>query len=144
MKLEGCLLGFDYGTARIGVAVGQRLTGTASAVAVVKCRDGAPDWDAISRLIQEWQPSCLVVGLPLTEDGGEQPISERARRFARQLEGRYRMPVALCDERNSSNEAARRFAFQRAAGAVRRKQGEQIDALAACVILENHIARTTD
>jgi putative Holliday junction resolvase len=77
-----------------------------------------------------------VVGLPLTLDGGEQPMSRRARAFATQLEQRYQRPAHLVDERDTSREAARRFAQQRASGAAKRKDAAEIDALAAAIILE--------
>ena len=69
------LLGFDYGLERIGVAVGQELTGTATALITVRANDGKPDWDAISRLFEEWQPDDVVIGLPLNMDGSESELS---------------------------------------------------------------------
>jgi len=104
------LLGFDFGLKRIGVAVGQEMTGTASALTTVAARDGKPDWDAISRLIHEWQPDAVVVGLPLNMDGSDHELSRRARRFGNQLHGRYNLPAHFIDERLSSLEAeARQF-----------------------------------
>lgn len=126
------LLGFDYGTRRIGVAVGQTLTGTARPLTTLPCRNGKPDWEAIGRLIREWQPSRLVVGLPLHMDGTEQPMTDQARRFGRQLEGRYNLPVEWMDERLSSEEAERALGSARDKGAV--------DAVAAAVILRDWLA----
>ena len=96
------LLGFDYGRKRIGVAVGQQLTRSATALTTVSARDGKPDWPAINRLIEEWQPDALVVGIPYHMDGTEQDRTHAARRFCRQLEGRYRLPVHQADERLTS------------------------------------------
>lgn len=96
------LLGFDYGRKRIGVAVGQQLTRSATALTTVRARDGKPDWPAINRLIEEWQPDALVVGIPYHMDGTEQDMTHAARRFCRQLEGRYRRPVHQADERLTS------------------------------------------
>jgi len=96
------LLGFDYGRKRIGVAVGQQVTGTATALTTVNARDGKPDWPAITRLIEEWKPDALVVGIPYHMDGSEQDMTRAAQRFCRQLEGRYRLPVHPADERLSS------------------------------------------
>ena len=96
------LLGFDYGRRRIGVAVGQQLTRSATALTTVQARDGKPDWPAISRLIEEWKPDALVVGIPYHMDGTEQDMTQAARRFCRQLEGRYRLPVYPADERLTS------------------------------------------
>jgi putative Holliday junction resolvase len=96
------VLGFDYGRKRIGVAIGQTLTQTANPLKILKARDGKPQWHEVEALIQEWQPQQLIVGLPLHMDGSEHQITIEARRFSRQLEGRYRLPVALQDERLSS------------------------------------------
>lgn len=99
------LLGFDFGDKRIGVAVGQTLTGTANALTTIKMTRQQPDWAAITHLIDEWQPQALAVGIPLTMQGDEQPLTDRARAFARKLEGRYHLPVHGVDERLSSHAA---------------------------------------
>jgi putative Holliday junction resolvase len=123
------LLGFDYGTVRVGVAVGQTITGTATPLETLRAVQQRPDWAGISRLIEAWQPDALVVGLPCGLDGSDTEISDRARRFARQLNGRYRLPVRMMDERLTSMEA-------------RSRQGPhsddylQRDAIAAQLILE--------
>jgi len=135
-----CVLGFDVGSKLIGVAVGNRITGSARALDTIAMRDGQPDWNALDRLHQGWSPDTLVVGLPLDLDGGEQPASRLARRFAEAVRTRYGMPVALVDERHSSREASRRFADARAAGLKRRRDGTRIDAEAAAVILERWLA----
>jgi len=131
------LLGFDFGQQRIGVAVGQQVTGTATAVCTVQSRDGKPDWDTISDLIREWQPDTLVVGLPLHADGEESEISLAARKFARQLEGRYRLPVHTMNEYLSSQAARELQQQNRQAG----KAG--IDAVAARIILQNWLETHT-
>ncbi|MGA0586168.1 Holliday junction resolvase RuvX [Dyella sp. KRB-257] len=135
-----CVLGFDVGSRLIGVAVGNRITQSARALATVAMRDGQPDWPALDRLHREWLPQTLVVGLPLTLDGAEQPASRLARRFADGLRQRYGTVPVLIDERHSSREAAERFADARAAGLRRRRDGAQIDAEAAAVILERWLA----
>lgn len=96
------LLGFDYGRKRIGVAVGQQITQSATALTTVRARNGKPDWPAISHLIAEWKPDALVVGIPYHMDGTEQEMTLAAQRFCRQLEGRYRLPVYQADERLTS------------------------------------------
>ncbi|VAW78221.1 Putative pre-16S rRNA nuclease Yqg [hydrothermal vent metagenome] len=96
------LLGFDYGRKRIGVAVGQQLTCSASPLTTVSARDGKPDWPAISRLLDEWKPDALVVGIPYHMDGTEQDMTRAAQRFGRQLEGRYQLPVHHAEERLTS------------------------------------------
>lgn len=134
-----CLFGFDVGTKVVGVAVGNRLTGTARALAALPVRDGVPDWQALDQLRREWLPGELVVGLPLDNEGKEQPMTRTARRFANQLTERYGIAVAFADERMSSQEAARRFAAARAAGTRKRSDAKSIDAEAAAVILESYL-----
>ncbi len=135
-----CVLGFDVGSRLLGVAVGNRFTASARGLAAVPVRDGDPDWQKLDALRQEWLPETLVVGLPLTLDGEEQPASRSARRFAEKLGKRYGLPVELIDERHSSQEAAQRFAAARAAGLKRRRDAATIDAEAAAVILERWLA----
>ena len=133
------VLGFDYGTRFIGVAVGNRLSGS-RALTTVSNRESQPDWQRIDALVAEWHPARLVVGLPLGIDGGEQTMSRAARGFASALEARYKLDVRLVDERLTSVEASRRFAGQRAAGTAKRKHAATIDAIAAEIILENWFA----
>ena len=137
----GTLLAFDFGHRRIGVAVGQTLTGSANALAVVSVA-AKPDWQTIGGIIDEWKPVALVVGLPLAADGGETTMSEDARRFGRRLEGRYGVPVWYEDERLTSVGAEQRFADARARGGMRRKDAALKDAMAAQIILENWLQST--
>lgn len=125
------LLGFDYGKHRIGIAVGQDITGTATALCTLGCPDGRPDWDRISRLIGEWSPGALVVGLPLHADGSDSAMTRAARSFARELETRSRLPVYSMDEHLSSHAAKE---LQREAPGNDR---DGIDAIAARIILQN-------
>lgn len=99
------LLGFDYGRLRTGVAVGQTLTGTASALLTLNSRGSKPDWEGIDKLIGEWQPDALIIGVPVHMDGTEQEMTTAARKFGRQLKARYNLPVYEADERLSSAEA---------------------------------------
>lgn len=131
-----CVLGFDVGSRLTGVAVGNVITSSARALGTVTMRDGEPDWQRLDALRNEWLPDALVIGLPLTLDGAEQPASRAARRFAAQLQARYALPATLVDERDSSREAAQRFARARATGLKRRHDSATIDAEAAAVILE--------
>lgn len=133
---RGYILGFDFGLQRIGAAVGQARTCTATALGTL-ANGGQPDWTAISELVAEWSPEQMVVGVPLAEDGGETEMSEQARRFGRKLSARFDVPVAFCDERLTTREAGRVFSAARALGAARRKDAERIDAVAARIILEN-------
>jgi putative Holliday junction resolvase len=134
------VLGFDFGTRRIGVAYGQRVTGTARALAVV-ANAGTPDWAHVDRLVKEWRPEALVVGLPLTLDGQEQDASKRARAFGAALAKRYALPIHEQDERLSSVEAASRFADARKRGTRRQKHAEMLDAMAAQIIVESFFMR---
>jgi putative Holliday junction resolvase len=136
----GTIIAFDFGLRRIGVAVGQTVTGSASALAVVPFAD-RPDWQAISLIISEWKPAALVVGLPLAEDGGETDMSKGARRFGRQLEGRFAIPVFFEDERLTSFSAEQRFVDSRSRGGMRRKDAALKDAIAAQIILENWLQK---
>jgi len=129
-------LGFDYGERRIGVAVGETLTGTARALPTLH-RGASIDWAALRRLIAEWGPAALVVGLPLNEDGGEQAITGGARSFAQQLGQQMGLPVHLVDERYSSRAADDRLRHARASGErVRRIRKGDRDGESARVILE--------
>ncbi len=126
--MSGTILGFDYGTKKIGIAVGQTITGTANPLTTLRCVKDKPDWDGIEKIIQQWQPTDLVIGLPIDTDESETEISSKARRFSRQLEGRFRLPVHMADERYTSASA------RSMAGKV--KKIEELDALAAKLILE--------
>lgn len=119
-------LGFDFGEKRIGVAVGQTVTRTASPLTTLPAKHGQPDWVVLGRLIGEWRPDCLVLGMPSTADGQPHPMAEPIARFGRRLAGRFKLPVALIDERLSSY-AAEDFA---------RRSGLGLDAHAAQQILE--------
>ena len=133
------LLAFDYGLRHIGVAVGQTLISSSNPAGIVRARDGVPDWNAIAKLIKEWQPQLLLVGLPLNMDGTDSPMSLRARKFSRQLQEKYKGAVELVDERLSS------FAAKQA-----RKEAQSsidfgrdtVDAEAACIILQDYYNRT--
>ncbi|WP_299696373.1 Holliday junction resolvase RuvX [Hydrocarboniphaga sp.] len=133
-------LAFDYGLRRIGAAVGDDITGSARPLPTV-ANAAQPDWAAIDKLIREWQPAALIVGLPLDEDGGEQAITEPARKFSRQLQARSGLVVHLADERYSSRAADDALRDARSSGAMSRrvKKGDR-DGQAARIILEQWMA----
>jgi putative Holliday junction resolvase len=135
MADTGTLLAFDFGTKRIGVAVGETLIGVAHPLAEIAGEAAEPRFAAIARVIAEWQPIRLVVGLPLTEEGGSQDSTRRAQRFARQLEGRFGLPVTLVDERYSSAGAE---AGMREAGARKAINDKRVDSVAAQLILQQY------
>ena len=122
-------MGFDYGTTKMGVAVGQVITRTATPLAQIKATDGIPDWSAIDALVETWHPEVFVVGLPLNMDGTESEMSVRAEKFARRLEGRYHIRFEMMDERLTSFDAAQRT-----------DDTDAIDAVAAQLILESWLA----
>ena len=124
MPNDDLVMGFDYGTKKIGVAIGQLLTNTATPLAIVKANNGKPDWASIENLVNEWQPKRFVVGLPINMDDSESEMSLKARRFSRQLNGRFAVPADTMDERLSSFE-------------VRNARKDAIDDLSAVVILES-------
>ena len=144
IRSDGTVLGFDVGARRIGVAVGSAFGHGARALAVIDVHGHGPDWIALDRLRSEWRPDGLIVGDPMTLDGGDQPIRVRAHTFARELHARYQLPVVLVDERSSSVEAAHRFATDRAEGRKRRRDAEALDAVAAAVIVERWLAAPGD
>lgn len=98
-------LGFDFGNKKIGIAVGQTTTGTASPLQTLRSLNQTPNWDVITAVIQEWRPAGLVVGISRQVDGSDNPITPRMLKFCRQLEGRYNLPVYQQDETLSTFEA---------------------------------------
>lgn len=102
LPADAILLGFDFGTRRIGVAVGNTLTGSARPLCIISAEPVAERFARIGALIGEWQPAALAVGRPLHPDGNPNETTPRCERFARQLHGRFGVPVALVDERYSS------------------------------------------
>ena len=138
--LSGTYLGLDFGLRRIGVAVGQTATGTARPLAVV-AHGSEPDWTALRKIMQEWRPLALVLGLPLGKDGEETETSGRARAFGRQLQQRFKLVVHYNDERLTSVAAREQFVDRRSSGLARRKDAGMLDAVAAAIILESWLNR---
>ena len=122
----GIVMGFDYGSHRIGVAVGNTITASAQALCSVDATRRDARFASIGELLAQWQPALLVVGLPLAREGGEQLRTTQARRFANQLHGRFGVPVTMVDERYTSREAED-------AGA------DDVDAESARLILEQYL-----
>ena len=136
-KGQRTLIGFDFGTKRIGIAIGQEVTGTVNPLTTVTAIKHKPDWESISKIIAEWQPDLLVVGLPLHMDGTEQEMTQAARRFSNQLNGRYQIPIALMDERLSSNEAESILNEQSSFRSTVFQDKAQIDMISAQLILQS-------
>ena len=133
----GTWLGFDFGLRRIGVAVGQTATRTASPLLVARHGRQQPDWTQLMSVVEEWRPVGLVVGLPLGPAGEQTPMAEKALAFGQGLAKRAGLPLATMNERMTSQAAERDFAARRAAGTARRRDAGQLDAVAAAMILSN-------
>jgi len=125
------IMAFDYGTKKMGVAIGQSVTRTANPLKKISAKDGIPNWKEIDDLIKEWRPNLFVVGLPLNMDGTESDISIRAEKFARRLTGRFNIPHQTVDERLSSFEAKQFSGVS-----------DDIDSIAATLILETYFRET--
>ncbi len=128
------LLGFDFGMKNLGVAVGQRITATASPLATLRAKDGIPNWDEIAALISHWHAEAIIVGIPINMDGTDQPITHAARRFARRLHNRFHLPVYEMDERLTTVEAKHQIASQ---DQPHQLDSQPIDSYAAKLILED-------
>ncbi len=137
------ILAFDYGERRIGVAVGNTGTRTATAVGVLPAR-GTPDWGAVTQCLREWAPGRLIVGLPYNMDGSDTVLTAACRGFAAELSRRFKLPVELVDERLTSSAAMADLREARRSGArSRRVRREDVDANAARLILETWLQQTT-
>jgi putative Holliday junction resolvase len=136
--VAGTVLAFDYGERYIGVAVGDAKLRVAHPLVTIDAPTSTTRFAALAALFDEWQPVRIVVGLPLRLAGERHEVTRRAERFARQLEGRFRVPVSLIDERLSSVEAAERL---RAIGRGGRKTKQEIQAVSAQVILQDYFER---
>ena len=132
---SGTVLAFDFGMKRIGVAVGETMLGSARALTTLALETNDARFVAIEKLIVEWQPCRLVVGLPFAPDGSEHEMTMRCRRFSNQLLGRFKLPVVLVDERFSSVAADDTL---RAQGLDWQSRKRGLDAEAACLILESY------
>jgi putative holliday junction resolvase len=138
------VLAFDFGRRRIGVACGDTVSRSASALMAVPADSKGPRWPAITSLLRDWQPDMAVVGLPYNVDGSDSEQTLAARSFAAELARRYGLEVAMVDERYSSLEAEARLKSARESGSRRRRVAKSdIDAAAACVILERWFSEKT-
>jgi putative pre-16S rRNA nuclease len=138
------ILAFDFGRRRIGVACGDTVSRSASALEAVPADAAGPRWPVIASLMREWQPDMAVVGLPYNVDGSDSEQTRAARGFAAELARRYALEVAMVDERYSSLEAGARLRSARQSGLRRRRVAKSdVDAAAACVILERWFSEKT-
>ena len=125
------VIGFDYGTSWIGIAVGQTLTAQARPLSAIKSFKRSPNWEAISLLLSEWKPQKLIVGLPTSDYSETKYMTDKASRFSRQLHGRFHIDTQLIDERLTTREA---YTMVIASG--KRKNKSEIDSLSAVLITE--------
>jgi putative holliday junction resolvase len=133
------LLAFDYGTKNIGLASGQTITRSANVLAPLKAKDGIPDWNQIEKILTDWKPDLVLVGLPLNMDDSESELSARARKFANRLHGRFGVKVEMVDERLTSFEAKGEVMSR---GGSRDYKHNPVDSIAARLILESWLERT--
>jgi putative Holliday junction resolvase len=142
--VPGIILAFDYGQRRIGIACGDTVSRTAAPLGGVSAGNAPAHWAAIDSLMREWKPAIVVVGLPYNVDGSESAMTVAARGFAGELAQRYALPVQLVDERYSSLEAETRLKAARESGLRKRRVAKaDIDAAAACIILERWLTEKT-
>ena len=127
------IMGFDFGTKRSGVAMGQRITQTANGIGCINARDGIPNWEQLDKLVEEWQPDAFVVGLPINMDGSASEMSRRANKFSNRLCARYARPSFTIDERLSTFEAKQ---IAKAQGHKGHYKSDPVDELAAEFILK--------
>ena len=129
------ILAFDYGMRRIGVAVGQQVTNSASPLETVRNGDEGPDWSRLASLVSEWRPDRLIVGMPHHADGSPSETSHLVKAFIAELD-RFGLPIEAVDERYSSIEAEAALKAARADGLRGRIDKESIDSAAAMLIAE--------
>ena len=125
-------MSFDYGTEKIGIAIGQSISSTAEPLTIIRAKDGIPNWSQITSLIESWRPNFFVVGLPYNLDGSDSKLLQRALKFAQRLNGRFNIPTFGIDERLSSKAATEKFKTGNPKNSVR----NEIDDIAAQIILE--------
>ena len=133
MDEKNIFLAFDFGTRNIGVAVGQKVTKSATVLAPLLAEKGNPCWENIDKLIKDWQPIALVVGVPYRLDGSDLKVTKLAKKFIEQLKKRYQLEVYAAEERLTT-KAAREEIFAR--GGYKALQNESVDCVAAKIILE--------
>ncbi len=129
-------LAFDFGTKRIGMAVGQTLTQSACPIQAVKNQQNIPDWPAILSAIETWQPHALVVGIPVNMDGTEQPLAGRAKHFAKELQAKTQLTIHEADERLTTVEAKQQL-FE--SGGKKAIDQADIDSVAAQLLLQQFL-----
>lgn len=132
--IDGIIMAFDFGRRNIGIAVGQTITQTATPLPPLLAKAGIPEWHPLDKIVRQWSPVALLVGIPLNMDGSEQSLTEQSRTFALSLKARYALPVYGMDERLTSKDARDQLFT---AGGYKALKNHSVDSLAACLILES-------
>ncbi len=135
------VIAFDFGLKRTGVAVGNTVIGSATPECTLTSKSDQPNWDGISKLFKEWQPAQIVVGMPIELDGSENPLKKQIDRFCNQIQGRYNIAVDQENEQFTSIEAAQRLKQLRQSGRKQKVSKDEVDKIAAAIILENWMKR---
>ncbi len=130
------ILGFDYGTKNLGVAIGNTTSHTAQPLIILPVKNNQPQWELIEKLMAEWTPDIFVVGIPYTKDGTETEHLKIIRKFIQRLHGRFGLPVFVVDESNSSIESLQYVK------ASKKKEKGQLDAISAAIIIERWLNKT--
>ena len=133
---EGNVLGFDFGQKRIGIAVGNNISKTARALTTIDSLSNNQKFELIQKIIEEWQPVSIVVGVPFNVDGSEHRITNLSKKFAKQLEQKYSLPTHLIDERYTSIEASHEIKDKKID---LKKKKLLIDQIAAKIILQSYL-----
>jgi putative Holliday junction resolvase len=129
-----CVIGFDFGLQRIGLATGQTITGTASPLVTLQAVDHSPDWEGIAKQIRQWNPDALIVGIPYLLEGGDSDITRAALNFSKALERRFKLPVYTIDESLSSAAAAEQIKQSKK---LAKHNKHEIDKMAAAIIVQS-------
>lgn len=135
--MSGRIMAFDFGLKRIGVAVGTRLTGTSQMLAPLSAKDGQPDWLIVEKLLKEWRPEKLLIGIPLAIDGSPLSVTPNAKKFMNRLHSRFGIPVQGIDERVTSKEARQQL-FEY--GGYKKLQQHSVDSLSAELMLQQYFS----
>lgn len=131
---EYMIMAFDFGTQKIGIAVGQTLIQSTNPLPLFPVKDGIPNWEQLLAIVEQWKPHLFLVGLPLNMDDSESELSLRARKFARRLRHQTNIPTLMLDERLSTREAREQVTNYQNQGRGKRLNA---DSMAAAVLIEN-------
>jgi putative Holliday junction resolvase len=133
------ILGIDYGLRKIGVAIGQTLLGTSSPIGIVTCQFGEPNWPQLSKIITEWAPDRIVIGMPYNIDDSENDMTEKVKIFGEAVAKKYKLPVFFEDEKLTTKLANSELAEMQHYKKSPKKIPNLVDAFSACMIVESYI-----